>query len=261
MRQGLSVFVQQVQGQLVPGTEAHRSGHASLAATLPVRCPRARQEEAEIDQGVVATGDVTEVDADLAVVHLAEPPTPLPLDTDRRRALLGEAAGIQDQHAIGFTQLAADLPGQLRAQGSVVPGNLSDELLQALALLVVQVGDGLRIFLLEVGEQAVDVVVGVVTLLGTVQRSHEGFQEGVQTRPQAVQQARRYLGILTRLLQANTKALVHRPTPLSGYSPTKSILHQRLATDPDDDTVELYSLWIKSRTARRFHNGAAMPSF
>src|SRR6058998_1035748 len=46
-----------------------------------------------------------------------------------------------------------------------------------------------------------------------LQSFHEGFEEGLQTRLQAVQQARWDLGIQTRLLQADTKTLAHRPPP------------------------------------------------
>ena len=48
----------------------------------------------------------------------------------------------------------------------MVPVGLADELLQALAFAVVQVGDGLGVLALQVGEQALDVVVGVGALLG-----------------------------------------------------------------------------------------------
>ena len=53
-----------------------------LAATPPVGRPLSGQEEAKIDQGMVAAGDVTEVDADLAVVHLAQTTAPLALHSD-----------------------------------------------------------------------------------------------------------------------------------------------------------------------------------
>jgi hypothetical protein len=50
--------------------------------------------------------------------------------------------------------LFADLPGQFRKPGAVVPGRLADELLQGLPFLVVQVGNGLDVLVLQVGQQA-----------------------------------------------------------------------------------------------------------
>jgi hypothetical protein len=85
-------------------------------------------------------------------------------------------------------------------------------------------GDGLGVFVVEVGQQAVDVVVGMTALLGALQGSDERFQEGVQARAQAMQQARRHLGIQTRLLQANTKSLVHRsPLPSADTLPPRRL--------------------------------------
>jgi hypothetical protein len=47
----------------------------------------------------------------------------------------------------------------------VVPEGLAEELLQRLPLLVVQVGNGLGVLVVQVGEQTLDIVLGVVSLL------------------------------------------------------------------------------------------------
>ena len=94
-----------------------------------------------------------------------QPATPLPLDTHRLGPFLGEARRVQDEHAIGLAQLDADLAGQFVQQRIVVPEGLAEELLQRLPLLVVQVGNGLGVLVVQVGEQTLDIVLGVVSLL------------------------------------------------------------------------------------------------
>ena len=55
---------------------------------------------------------------------------------------------------MGVAQLLADLTGQLGDPGVVIPRGLTDELLQGFAFVVVQVGDGLDIFVVQVGEES-----------------------------------------------------------------------------------------------------------
>jgi hypothetical protein len=57
--------------------------------------------------------DVSQADANLAVVDLAAVPAPLTLAPDRVRAALRAAAGIKGHDAIGFTQLLDHLSDQL----------------------------------------------------------------------------------------------------------------------------------------------------
>src|SRR5207244_7515453 len=99
--------------------EANVCGHTCLGATTRALGPGLRQEEPEIDQRVFPTRDIAEVDADLAVVDLAESPAPLPLNAYRFRALLGEGRRIENQHAVVFAQLCPDLPRQLCHQRPV----------------------------------------------------------------------------------------------------------------------------------------------
>src|SRR5262249_24509929 len=162
------------------GTEAHLPGHARLLAALAILGPLLGQVEAEVDQGVPLTGAVAEVDADLAALEFAQPAAPLPLHADGLLALLGEGGGGEDPHAARLAEALPDLAGQLGDEGAVVPAGLSDELLQALALAVVKVGDGLSVLALEVGEQAADVVVGVGALLAAAQRADKGLEERLQ---------------------------------------------------------------------------------
>ena len=115
--------------------------------------PLLGQVEPDIDQGVLVVRGVGHEDADLAVVDLAEPPEPLPLHARRGVALLGEARGVEDDHAVGGADRPAHLAGQLAQQRPVVPGGRADEVLQAVPLLVVAVGDGLGVLVLQVGDE------------------------------------------------------------------------------------------------------------
>ena len=84
----------------------------------------------------------------------------------------------------------------------MVPVGLADELLQALPFPVVQVGDGLDVLAVEVGEQALDVVPGVGLLRGRLERVEERLEKGVQAWEDASQEARGDLGVAEQLVQA-----------------------------------------------------------
>ena len=71
----------------------------------------------------------------------------------------------------------------------MVPGSLSDKLLDSLSVEPVEVGDGFNILAFEVGEQAVDIVVAVSTLLGGIEGSGKGFEEALQAWQDATHQA------------------------------------------------------------------------
>ena len=203
------MLVQHLQGQLVPRAEADLPGHPGLLPPLAVGGPLPGQVEPDIHQGVLAAGGVTEVDADLAVVDLAQAATPLPLHAHRRGPLLGKGGGVEDQHRVGLRQFGPHLPSQLGQQGTVVPVGLADELLQALALAVMQVGARLGILAGQVGEQALDIVAGIGTLLRRVQGLDKRLQEGFQAGQDSPQQAGWDLGIVQQFLQAEAIASLH----------------------------------------------------
>src|SRR5262249_32527998 len=180
MRQELSVLVEHLQGQFVPGLEAHRFGDAGLGTPLFVLGPLLGQVETDIDQGVLAAADVGEVDADLAVVDLAEAATPLPLHADGGVALLGEGRGVEDEDAVGAAQLLAYLRGQFGQPGMVVPGGLSDEPLEGVAFVIVEVGDRLDVLVLQAGEQSGDIGTGMRGLFAALEQFDEGIEEAFQ---------------------------------------------------------------------------------
>jgi hypothetical protein len=126
---------------------------------------------------------------------------------------LTKAEGSEDQDAVGRAEALADLACEFTEEGFVVPGGLTDELLESLTFAVVQVGDGLGVLALEVGEQAADVVLGVGALLATAQGFDEGLGESLQPREQPAQQTRTALGVVEQLIQAGLIAAFQGSPP------------------------------------------------
>ena len=92
--------------------------------------------------------DIAQVDADLTVLDLAQAAAPLPLDTDGG-VPLGEGRRSRTRTPLGLPT-PAHPTGQL-AEPARVPGRLADELLQWPPWLVMEVGDGLDVLVLQVG--------------------------------------------------------------------------------------------------------------
>ena len=109
--------------------------------------------------------DIGQKDADLAIVLLAQPTTPLPGDAATVGALLGEAAGVEHQDSVGVGQFVGDMPTQFVGDGPVVPGPGTDEILEILAGDAGLGGDGLDTFSFQAAEQALDKRPGMPTLL------------------------------------------------------------------------------------------------
>ena len=185
-------------------------GIPARVQALLVGGPLLGQVQADVDQGVVVAADVGEVDADLAVVDLAQAAAPLALDADRSSALLGEGRWVEDEDAVGTAQLLTHLPGQLREPGVVVPGRLADKLLQRLAFLVVEVGDGFDVLVFEVGNQARDIRMGMLPLFAPLEPFDEGVQEAFQSRPHAAEDAGIDFSVGQQLVAAGSKAAFHR---------------------------------------------------
>ena len=185
-------------------------GDAGLGTPVLVLGPLPGQVEADIDQGVVAAADVGEVDADLAVVDLAQAAAPLPLHADRGGALLGEGRRVEDEDPVGATQLLAHLAGQFGEPGVVVPGGLADELLQRLAVLVVQVGDGLDVLVLQAGDQARDIVAGMLGLFAALEQFDKRVEEAFEPGQNAAEDAGIDLGVGQEVVAAGSKAAFHR---------------------------------------------------
>jgi len=161
------------------GARLHLFGDARRFATAAVSRPFLREVEAGVNRRVSLTGDVSHEDADLAVVDLAEPDEPLPLDADRLGPPLGERREIEDDHGVGLAGVLADLAGQGGQQRRAVPGHLAGELLQALAFPVMKVGDRLAGLAFELGQGDGPVLGGVPPLPAPGERLRMGLDERV----------------------------------------------------------------------------------
>ena len=132
---------------------------------------------------------------------------------DRGVALLGEARGVEDDHPVGRADLAAHLAGQLAQQGPVVPGRGADEVLEAVPLLVVAVGDRLGVLVLQVGDEPGQVGPGVVALFLADQALGERPGEVGEAFEAALEDLRGDLALVEQLLLAEPVTPVHRPPP------------------------------------------------
>ena len=92
----------------------------------------------------------------------------------------------------------------------MVPGRLADELLQRLPLLVVQVGDGLDVLVLQVGYQPGDVGACVAALFAPLEQLDEGVEEAFQPGQHATEDAGIDFGVGQELVTACGKAAFHR---------------------------------------------------
>src|SRR5713101_1767918 len=72
--------VEHLQTLLVAGVIPYLWRHMAFLASLLVSCPLLRQGQAEVEQGMLLTRDVSHEDAHLAGIDLAPVATPLALD-------------------------------------------------------------------------------------------------------------------------------------------------------------------------------------
>ena len=142
--------------------------------------------------------------------------------------MFSERRGIEDQHAVGFADLLADLPNEFVDHRSVIPWRLSDELLHRLPILIVQVGDGFGVFSFYVGEQTAHVLPNMPLSLAadeTVgERRHEGFQTIQHSAGDAFIQNR----IVQQFFQPHIKSPFHRLLLSMKYSSRKGLLPKEL---------------------------------
>ena len=78
---------------------------------------------------------------------------------------MAKPEGSKTMTPSGVPSSRPDLAGQFAEQGPVVPGGGADEVLEAVAVVVVAVGDRLGVLALQVGEEPGEVGPGVVPLL------------------------------------------------------------------------------------------------
>ena len=169
-------------------------------------------------------------DADLAIVHLALPPEPLPLHAHRGGALLGEPRGVEDDHPVGPADVAAHLGGQLAKQRAMVPGRGADEVLQAVPFLVVAVGDRLGALPLQIGDEPGEIGPGMVALFPARQALGERSSELGEALDAPLKDLWADLALVEQLLLAESVTPVHRWPPGTARPRRKAFLQHTLAT-------------------------------
>ena len=129
------------------------------------------------------------------------------------RPLLGEARGVEDDDPVAGADLTAHLAGQLAQQGPMVPGRGADEVLEAVPLLVMAVGDRLGGLVLQVGDEPGQVGPGVVALLAADQALGERPGEVGEAFEAALEDLGGNLAFVEQLLLAEPVTPVHRSPP------------------------------------------------
>ncbi len=144
--------------------------------------------------------DVCHIDPDLAVLNFAETTAPLLGDANRFIAFLGKRRWVEHDHSFRFAQLDADLNREGVQQRLMIPRHLSDEFLNSLPVLVVQVGNSFACLVLQSGHQAGYVLNGTLLLLGSCKALQERLQE--KSHPNAA---------ILRCFQGNLGLTTSRP--------------------------------------------------
>src|SRR5271155_6131663 len=210
MRQQGTLLPKHFQSQFTSRLEAYLRGHAALLATGFVASPLRWQVQPKIPQRVPHLRYITEINADLTVLELAQTPTPLTLHAHRLRPFLRKTRRIENQDAFGFAQFLADLTHQFLHHRLVVPRGLTDEYLQRLAIHIVEISDRLRILLVELRYQARDVLLGTSLLFRGLQARGKWLNEFLQPWQHLSQHRPIHGGILQQLLHAMSKSSIHR---------------------------------------------------
>ncbi len=240
--QDRAMTVEHLQGPLGPPPVPHVLGDPGLRAAFLVVGPFPRQGEPEVHQGVFGVGDLTEEDAHLTVLDLAEPAAPLALHAHRGGALLGEGRGVEDEHGVGLPDRDDNLAGPFADERFVVLIDLTEEPLDDLAVAVVTVGEGLGVLALDVGEQSGEIGVGMGATLDAGQRGGERPCELLPSGHHAAEQRGRDRTGSEPLLLATLEAGLHRRPPSIREYPLEGIDTKTLATkqgSPDSRNIPM----------------------
>ena len=125
--------LKQLPGNLGLGLESQlfRDTTTPSPFRIGITEPHFRHVQTMAYQGVAPRTRVADKHAYLAIGHFAQSATPLPFDTYRGLALLGEPAVIHDQHPFRLPQGFLDQPLVLLEDGSILPATRAKELLHS----------------------------------------------------------------------------------------------------------------------------------
>jgi len=160
----------QFQGQLGLGAEADRRGDAHRPTPVGLGEPRRGHEQRPVDQRVARGTGRAEEDPHVAVGDLPQSPTVLPRHADGMLALLGKAGLVDDQDAVGVTQLGDDPAPQVVPHGIGVPGGAVEDPLDPPGMSVASVlGELPAVLALDIGQESPEVVHRVAVGRGTTE--------------------------------------------------------------------------------------------
>src|SRR5271166_5069613 len=206
---GPSRHRQHLQCQLVPGLKREGLGHSGLLATRPVLGPVLRKIKTYINNRMFFSGDVTHVDAHLAVLNLAQAAAPLLGDPHRLGPFLGKPRGIKDDDAVGLAQLLADLGCQRPEHRLMVPGNLTKKLLNPLPLLIQKVRDPFTGLAFQLRHQPGDIFGRMTPVFGRGEVLDERLDKCLQPREHTPKQVGGDMCLTQHLIQTRLESSFH----------------------------------------------------
>src|SRR5271165_5584534 len=209
MWQRLTIPRQHLERQLVPGLKRDGLGHSGLLPTRPVLGPLLGKIKTYINNCMFYSSNVTHVDTYLAVVDLAEPATPLLGDPHRLGPFLGKPRGVKHDDAIGFAQVLANLGCQCPEHRLMVPGNLSNELLNPLPLLIEEVRDSFTSLAFQLRHQPGDVLGRVTPVIGSGKVIDKRLDKLLQSREHTPKQIRGDMRLFQQLIKTRLESSFH----------------------------------------------------
>src|SRR5271165_3383055 len=209
MWQRLAIPRQHLERQLVPGLKRDGLGHSGLLPTRPVLGPLLGKIKTYINNRMFCSSNVTHVDAYLATLDLAQAAAPLLGDPHRLGPFLGKPRGIKHDDAVGLAQFPADLGGQCPEHWLMVPGDLANELLNPLSLLIQKVRDPFAGLAFQLRHQPGDVLGRVTPVIGSGKVIDERLDKRLQSREHTPKQIRGDMRLFQHLLKTRLESSFH----------------------------------------------------
>ena len=188
-------------------------GDSGLLASLFVLGPFLGKVKACVDQRVFHPRGVAHIHSHLTVIHLPQPTKPLPCHTHRLSPFLRKARGIEHDHGIPLSQLAAHLTNQLLDDRPMVPRRLAHKRLHAHALFIMPIGNRFGILAFQVGQQTGHIRLSVFPAFTAKQAPQKRLDKLPQPRQHSKEHPLRHFTTRKQLFLAYFKASFHRHSP------------------------------------------------
>ena len=122
---------------------------------------------------------------------------------------LGEARKVEDNHPILLAQLLADLLGQDREQGLMIPWHVPDELLDSLSFLIVEISDLPRLLCSSFDSRPVNLFVACRCCSGSLRVAANGSMKMSNRSSRRIDQVRRHLRLCQHVSQPCFVSSIH----------------------------------------------------